>query len=96
MIEVIYIIPIVIAILARLYWWVMISEQDDTFWPDTGNPYETKNEFCLLAIIFWPLTLVIFVSVFLAIGMCMMIYWPFKYLRDVRLRRTSRRNNGQN
>ena len=86
---IIYIIPVTIAILARLYWWIMISEKDDTFWPDTNSTVNNDNELCIIGIAFWPLALIILIVAMWAIGLYLMIFWPFKHLRDERLRRTS-------
>lgn len=96
MIELVYIIPIILTILVRLYWWVMISDEDDPFWPEMSGPQGNHNELIVTAIALWPLTLVIFVVVFLVMGICLMIYEPIKYARDVRLCHKSRSNNGQN
>ena len=80
----IYMTPIVIAFLWRLEWWIFHSPKNAEFLPDHS---QSDAEIALLALIFWPLTLLC-VAIILAIAA---ICWPFwaitQKLRKIRLGR---------
>jgi len=74
----IYVAPIFLAIVGRIIWWVAFSQEEEDFLP-------SKDEGTWLAIIGWPLVVILFIGI--AIGH--VVVSPFIFIRKLRLKRQS-------
>lgn len=81
-IEVIYMTPIVLAFVCRLVWWICLSPADASLFPDTRDD---SVDFTMLALVFWPATLLCVVVLLLVIAVCSPFWALVRALRNARL-----------
>lgn len=83
MIQIIYIAPILAASLWRLAWWIWLSPKNAPLFPERDGDGDV--DLTLLAIVFWPATLLCVVALLLVIAVCSPFWALVRALRNSRL-----------
>ena len=81
----VYIVPIVVAFLWRLEWWIFHSQKNAALVPDTTD---SDVDITLLTLVFWPVALLGVVVLLLVIAICSPFWALVRALRNSRLNMT--------
>jgi hypothetical protein len=89
-----WIIPIILAFIARVLWWIFYSQLDDKFISDSE-----EHQMCIAAIACWPLTVVFFAiatPVYLSIRLIELFFNKVENYRQIRCKNSKKGSCPQN